>query len=130
MATIGRANSGYARSEVSYSSTYYLQLDKTYCYEWRGYFAQDLSTLITGTTVNDQATIIMQIHQTDPGITNSPPFELIYWKGWLYFQENYKNWNGEGATPAYGKVNEYYPIMPISDLYNKSHTIRWLYTGR
>ncbi len=36
-------SSSYARTEVDYGKQYWLDSNKTYCFEWKGYFPQDFS---------------------------------------------------------------------------------------
>ena len=107
-------SSGYSRTEASYTTNWTLDTNKTYCFEWRGYFAQDLSYL----SPTQQATVIMQIHGTDPTISNGPPFELIINKDSLFFQENRRTIIGEVLLPPYPLANVYkafyqYPISII-----------------
>lgn len=115
------ASSSYARTEDAYGIGYGLDTNKTYCFEWKGYLPQDVSSY-TG----DDVTIIMQLHTTNPLISDGPTWEFIYrgTSGNLIFNENMHNYNGQNATPAFPKVNVATTLMPITGLVNTTHTIR------
>jgi hypothetical protein len=107
----------FGRSEIGIAG-WRVVPNVTYMYEWKGYFPQDLSTLITNP--KQEATIIWQLHGNDG---NSPPIELDILKNQLTLQENVHNGNCANATPAM-TTNPWVPIYPITNMYNQTHTIR------
>jgi hypothetical protein len=99
----------YARSEVSYGSGYNLDSNKTYVFEWKGYFSQDFKYF----NQKSQAVAIMQIHGSDG---NPPPF-AFYLRGQdLIIRESSQgNLNGSEAVAK---------VALLKDLVNQTHTIR------
>ena len=101
----------YTRSELHYQgSSWPLDTAKTYVFEWKGYFANDFSTIAN----NSDAVVIMQIHGNDP---YSPPFSFVVnnTKGLVFYQSSQGS-NGSDERPI---------IVPnLSDLVLKTHTIR------
>ncbi|MGH2564442.1 MAG: hypothetical protein ACRDE5_08015, partial [Ginsengibacter sp.] len=100
----------YSRSELHYQgSSWPLDTAKTYVFEWKGYFPQDFNTIAH----NSEVTVIMQIHGNDG---YSPPFSFSAsdTRGITFVESD------QGSNGAHG----FYPITTLSDLVNKTHTIR------
>src|SRR5665213_2816392 len=117
----------YARTEVSYGNAYTLDPAKTYCFEWKGYYPQDFSTLAANTPVLS----IFQIHGDLTTGSDGVPFEIDLVNGHtgtnnnngvtgvkgLYFVDNF-------YTDPNIPYHTYWPLIDLSDMINKAHTIR------
>ena len=93
--------SSYARTEMSFGSFYTLSTSKTYCFEWKGYFPELLST-------PNEIIVIWQLHGNDG---NSPPFALRPSKGNLIFSD-------------LDASNTKTVICSLADLVKKANTLR------
>ncbi|HXR82868.1 MAG TPA: heparin lyase I family protein [Hanamia sp.] len=99
----------YTRSEVSYGSGYNLDSNKTYVFEWKGYFPQDFKYY----NQKSQAVAIMQIHGNDG---NPPPFAFyLSGKDLIIRESSQGNLNGSNASAK---------IALLKDFVNQTHTIR------
>jgi hypothetical protein len=109
----GHGCSGYGRSELipARHSEDFIDTNKTYVIEWKGYYPQNLNDYMG---YNDEVLTIMQIHGSDP---YSPPFGLYARHGMLTM------WETEPGTGD-NSPTEYKEMIPLSDMYNKCHTIR------
>jgi hypothetical protein len=108
---------GYGRSELTYGNNLYLDTNKTYVMEWKGYFPQSITSNIPlkrprATNTTAKIIGIMQIH----GAVGSPPYSVNVYRDSIQLEE----YGGEGNGS-----NAYAVIMPTNDSYvMKTHTVR------
>lgn len=114
-------DANYTRTEMQprlNGRTPYIDTNKVYIYEWKGYFPQD-PKLPNGKS----AMVIMQIHGAD---AVSPPFALRIKGDQLAISENFGNGNGQNGQKKYTGF-PFYDLMPIDSFFNKTRTVRLIF---
>ena len=115
-----QGSTAYARGEVDFSSVYNLDSNKTYMYEWQGYYANDFSYMKANATVG----AIMQVHGNN---SISPTFGIAALNG-------IDGGNSSRGTPGVkalyftdlqgNDVGGFFRIIGLDSMVNTSHTIR------
>lgn len=110
----------YNRSEVHFGSYFGTDSNKTYVYEWKGYFPQsirDNMPLITGTPPNDVFSSMLAIMQWHGLDDYSPPYQIRVMHNQIQFEEYSGHGNGSDSATN---------ILSTDDdsIVNKVHTIR------
>lgn len=113
-------STSYARAEGSFGSYYILDSNKTYCFEWKGYFPQDFSYMKQNQTVGG----LMQVHGNN---SISPDFGIALLYG--IDGSNYSR-GTPGVRELYftdtqgNDVGGFYRLMYLDSMINKTHTVR------
>lgn len=118
-------NDGYSRSEMSFGDFYNIDSNKTYVFEWKGYFPQDM--IAAAASYNLHGALIMQIHGgASSTISDGPMIELLFMHDSIGVQENFNHpeSNGGGGTPAVPQQMFVKGLFPINNLFNQAHTIQ------
>ncbi|HSN07656.1 MAG TPA: hypothetical protein VLS85_01400 [Hanamia sp.] len=104
-------NSGYARSECTYGGSFLIDSNKTYLFEWKGYFPQKQFYINKHGVSWANIVCIFQIHSNN---SLPPPLALsLGYHGNIYVGDLLINKKFDSAT-----------IANYADFINKTHTVR------
>ena len=113
-------STSYARAEGSFGSHYTLDSNKTYCFEWKGYFPQDFSHMKQNQTVGG----LMQVHG-DNSISPDFGIALLYGIDGGNSSRGTPGVRGLYFTDTQGNdVGGFYRLMCLDSMINKTHTVR------
>ncbi|HET7116867.1 MAG TPA: hypothetical protein VFI29_10275, partial [Hanamia sp.] len=108
----------YARVEGSYGTGYSLDTNKTYCFEWKGYFPQAFDFIQD----NQDLVGFMQVHAND-GSTGT--FGLSLLNGYVGGDHSR---GAAGVQGFYATIGGSYTFLAnLSSFVNTTHTIRWTF---
>lgn len=114
-----QSDPNYARTEMSFGTYYNLDSNKTYCFEWKGYFPQNFSGMKENQTVG----ALMQVHGSN---TISPNFGFALLNG-IDGNNSARGTPGVKGLYLSDEISgdaKYTLLMNLDSMVNQTHTVR------